>query len=42
MPKVFKKMFKVDLQLFNDGGAAGGAEGTAATTEKAGLWAELY
>lgn len=24
-----KRMFKVDLQLFNDGGAAGGAEGSA-------------
>lgn len=35
MPKVFNTMFKVDLQLFNDGGAAGGAEGTAAATENA-------
>ena len=35
MPKVFKTMFKVDLQLFNDGGAAGGAEGSAAATENA-------
>lgn len=35
MPKVFNTMFKVDLQLFNDGGAAGGAEGAAATTENA-------
>ena len=28
-------MFNVDLQLFNDGGTAGGAEGSAATTENA-------
>lgn len=36
MPEVIKKMFKVDLQLFNDGGATGGAEGSAATaTENA-------
>ena len=36
MPKVIKKLFKVDLQLFNDGGAASGAEGSAATaTENA-------
>lgn len=36
MPEVMKKMFKVDLQLFNDGGATGGAEGSAATaTENA-------
>mgnify|MGYP006923204188 CR=1 FL=1 len=36
MPIVLKRMFKVDLQLFNDGGAAGGAEGSAATaTENA-------
>ena len=36
MPKVLKTLFKVDLQLFNDGGAAGGAEGSAATaTENA-------
>ena len=34
MPKVLKKMFKVDLQLFNDGGAAG-AEGSVAATENA-------
>ena len=34
MPKC-EKLFKVDLQLFNDGGATGGAEGTAATTESA-------
>ena len=31
-----RKLFKVDLQLFNDGGATGGAEGSAqATTENA-------
>lgn len=36
MPKVLKRMFKVDLQLFNDGGATGGAEGSQATaTENA-------
>ncbi|MBQ7975960.1 MAG: hypothetical protein IJ300_09785 [Clostridia bacterium] len=36
MPKVLKKLFKVDLQLFNDGGATGGAEGSQATaTENA-------
>ncbi len=35
MPKVFNTMFKVDLQLFNDGGAAGGAEGSVAATENA-------
>ena len=37
MSKVFKTMFKVDLQLFNEGGAAtGGAEGSGATaTENA-------
>ena len=36
MPEVSKKMFKVDLQLFNDGGATGGAEGSTATaTENA-------
>ena len=29
------KMFKVDLQLFNDGGATGGAEGSVAATENA-------
>ena len=34
MPKVLKRMFKVDLQLFNDGGAAG-AEGSVAATENA-------
>ena len=27
--------FKVDLQLFNDGGATGGAEGSTATAENA-------
>lgn len=35
MPNVLNKLFKVDLQLFNDGGAAGGAEGSAASTENA-------
>lgn len=35
MPNVLTKLFKVDLQLFNDGGAAGGAEGSAASTENA-------
>ena len=35
MPKVLNKLLKVDLQLFNDGGATGGAEGSAATTEGA-------
>jgi hypothetical protein len=37
MPETIKKMFKVDLQLFNDGGGAtGGAEGSVATaTENA-------
>ena len=35
MPYEMKKMFKVDLQLFNDGGATGGAENSAATTENA-------
>ncbi len=34
MSKEFKKMLKVDLQLFGDGGTAG-AEGTVATTESA-------
>lgn len=35
MPKLLKELFKVDLQLFNDGGAAG-AEGAGATaTENA-------
>ena len=38
MPKVFKKMFKVDLQMFNDGGTAGASEGiqaSVASTENA-------
>ena len=35
MPKVLKRLFKVDLQLFNDGGATGGAEGSGAATENA-------
>lgn len=35
MPKLFKKLFKVDLQLFNDGGQAGGAEGSGAAAENA-------
>ena len=35
MPKVLNKLLKVDLQLFNDGGATGGAEGSAAATEGA-------
>ena len=35
MPKVLKRLFKVDLQLFNDGGATGGAEGSEAATENA-------
>ena len=36
MPKVLKRMFKVDLQLFNDGGGAtGGAEGSVASAENA-------
>ena len=34
MSKVLRKMFKVDLQLFNDGGATG-AEGSATATENA-------
>ena len=34
MPKMLNKMFKVDLQLFNDGGATG-AEGSATATENA-------
>ena len=34
MPKVLKKLLKVDLQLFNDGGT-GGAEGSAVATEGA-------
>lgn len=32
MPRLLKKLFIVDLQLFNDGGATGGADGSAATT----------
>ena len=32
MPKLMRKLFKVDLQMFNDGTASGGAEGTAATS----------
>ena len=35
MPEVLKTKFKVDLQLFNDGGATGGAEGSTASTENA-------
>lgn len=36
MPELRLKQFKVDLQLFNDGGATGGAEGSAqAATENA-------
>lgn len=35
MPTLMRKMLKVDLQLFSDGGATGGAEGAAATTEGA-------
>lgn len=36
MSDIKTKQFKVDLQLFNDGGATGGAEGSAvATTENA-------
>ncbi len=35
MSKMLKKMFKVDLQLFNDGGATGGAEGSVAAAENA-------
>ena len=34
MPKVLKRKFKVDLQLFNDGGSAG-ADGSATATENA-------
>lgn len=34
MPEVLKKLFKVDLQLFNDGGATG-ADGSANATENA-------
>lgn len=37
MPKMIKKLFKVDLQMFNDGGASGasGAEASTASTENA-------
>ena len=35
MPKMLNKKFKVDLQLFNDGGATGGAEGSGVATENA-------
>ena len=35
MSKELKKMFKVDLQLFNDGGATGAEGSTAAATENA-------
>ena len=35
MPEVLRKWLKVDLQLFNDGGATGGAEGSAQATESA-------
>ena len=35
MPKMLNKKFKVDLQLFNDGGATGGADGSGATTADA-------
>ena len=36
MPNKIKQMFEVDLQMFNDGGASGGAEGSTATaTENA-------
>ena len=35
MSKMLKKMFKVDLQMFNDGGASGGAEGSQASAENA-------
>lgn len=34
MPELIKKMFKVDLQMFNDGGASG-AEASSAATESA-------
>ena len=34
MPKLLKNLLKVDLQLFNDGGATG-AEGSATSTEGA-------
>ena len=35
MPRFMRNLPKVGLQLFNDGGMAGGAEGTTATTEGA-------
>lgn len=35
MPEAIKRKFKVDLQLFNDGGATGGAESSVATAENA-------
>ena len=35
MPNRKRKWLKVDLQLFNDGGATGGADGSAASTESA-------
>ena len=35
MSNVKEKMFKVDLQMFNDGGASGGAEASATATENA-------
>ena len=35
MPTVLKKLFKVDLQMFNDGGASGAEGSTATTTENA-------
>ena len=35
MSELKTNKFKVDLQLFNDGGATGGAEGSAAATENA-------
>ena len=36
MPHLFRKLFKVDLQMFSDGTASGGAEGSAAAvTENA-------
>lgn len=35
MPTTMKKLLKVDLQLFNDGGGTGGADGSAVATEGA-------
>ena len=35
MPNVLKNLFKVDLQLFNDGGATGAEGSTQAATESA-------